>query len=60
MKNISLNEEEIEALVTLLEGSLRDLSYEIADTDRMQFRDQIKARRDLLAKILDDLRKAGA
>ena len=60
MKNIALTENEIEALVTLLQGSLRDLSYEIADTDRKQFRDQIKARRDLLAKILDDLEKAGA
>lgn len=34
------------------------MSYEIADTDRSTYRDQIKARRDLLKKILDNLKKS--
>lgn len=60
MKKIALNEDEIEALVTVLEATLANLSYEIADTDSMDFRDEIKSRRALLVKILDDLKKASA
>jgi hypothetical protein len=58
MKEIALNENEIAALITVLESTLSDLSYEIADTDRKKYRDEIKAQRDVLAKILDDLKKA--
>lgn len=60
MAQLTLSSEEREALIVLLEGHLSDMSYEIADTDRSTYRDQIKARRDLLKKILDDLKKSEA
>ncbi|MFZ0488178.1 MAG: hypothetical protein WAL83_14370 [Arenicellales bacterium] len=58
MTELTLSSEERDALIVLLEGHLPDMSYEIADTDRSTYRDQIKARRDLLKKILDDLKKS--
>jgi len=57
MAEITLTDNEKEALILLLEGSLSDLSFEIADTDRKNFRDQLKARRDLLRKVLDSLKE---
>lgn len=60
MAQLTLTDEEAEALVVLLEGNLADLSYEIADTDRMEFRNRLKSRRDVLHKILDELRQVGA
>jgi hypothetical protein len=57
MAEITLTDDEKEALILLLEGSLSDLSFEIADTDRKSFRDQLKARRDLLRKVLDSLKE---
>jgi len=57
MAEITLTDDEKEALILLLEGSLSDLSFEIADTDRKNFRDQLKARRDLLRKVLDSLKE---
>jgi hypothetical protein len=59
MAQLTLSDEEREALVVLLEGGLSDMSYEIADTDRSTFRDQIKARRELLRGILENLKSAG-
>ena len=56
-EGLLLTNQEKEALILLLEGSLSDLSVEIADTDRKNFRDQLKAKRDLLKEILDTLRK---
>jgi hypothetical protein len=56
-EELLLTNQEKEALILLLEGNLSDLSVEIADTDRKNFRDQLKARRDVLQKILDTLRK---
>jgi len=59
MAQLTLDNEEIHALILLLESSLPDLSYEIADTDRMDFRNQLKERRDLLKAALDKLKQAG-
>ena len=58
MPSLTLTDEEAEALVMLLEGNLGDLSYEIADTDRVEFRDQLKERREVLNNILDQLKQA--
>jgi hypothetical protein len=58
MPNLTLTDEEAEALATVLEGTLSDLSYEIADTDRVEFRDQLKGRREVLNKILAQLKQA--
>lgn len=59
MVHLDLDEKEKEVLAAVLERSLADLSYEIADTDRKAFRDELKAKRDVLGKVLDALRKGG-
>jgi hypothetical protein len=58
MAQLDLTEQEVEALIVLLEGNLTDLSMEIADTDRKTFRDELKARRDELHNILQKLKKS--
>jgi hypothetical protein len=51
MIQLQLNDEEQATLAEVLRRYLSDLSCEIADTDRKDFRDQLKARRELLQKI---------
>ena len=58
MAQLDLTEEQVEALIVLLEGNLTDLSMEIADTDRKTFRDELKARRDELQNILRQLKES--
>jgi len=58
MPALELTKEESDALTLLLEGHLGDLSYEIADTDGLEFRNQLKSKRDVFAKILKDLKKS--
>ena len=41
-----------------LESYLSDLSYEIADTDQFDFREQLKAKRAVLNKILNAVKQA--
>lgn len=57
MPQINFTEEENKALVELLESSLTDLSYEISSTDKVEFRNQLKSKREILDKILKDLKK---
>jgi hypothetical protein len=59
MAQLTLTDEEIDALLILLKGNLTDLSVEIADTDREEFRNQLKSRRVTLQDILNKLEKAG-
>jgi hypothetical protein len=56
MPQLDLDEDEVEALVDLLESKLRDLSYEISDTDTREFRNQLKSRRELLKRVLSGLK----
>ncbi|HEC18835.1 MAG TPA: hypothetical protein ENI97_05770 [Gammaproteobacteria bacterium] len=58
MIHLDLNEQEKQALSEALKSYLSDMSYEIADTDRMEFREELKAKRDLLKKVLDAVEKA--
>ena len=58
MIHIDLNDDEKKILLETLESYLGNLSYEIADTDRMEFREQLKARRAVLQKIADGVRSA--
>ena len=53
MIQLSLDEEERQALSVTLKSYLSNMSYEIANTDRMTFREELKAKRDLLQKVLD-------
>lgn len=55
---LDLNEEERATLVGVLESYVSDLRMEIADTDRMAFREMLKARKAVIMKTLDTLRAA--
>lgn len=59
MAQITLTDEELEALVMVLQNTLADLSYEIADTDRVEFRNQLKSRREILQDVKNKLEKHG-
>jgi hypothetical protein len=51
MIQLDLTKGEAEILKEALQKLLKDLSYEIADTDSKDFRDGLKARRDVIAKV---------
>lgn len=55
MPTLSLTPDQSEALRGALESYLSDMSVEIADTDRMEFREMLKAKRELLREVLDQL-----
>lgn len=52
---LQLDEAECEALREVLQASTGDLSYEISNTDRSSFKDDLKSKRDLLVGILERL-----
>ena len=56
MITLQLDEQEKRALIIVLESYLSDLRYEIADTDSMDYREELKARKALLMKVLDALK----
>jgi len=58
MIHIDLDATERSILMQTLESYLSDMSFEIADTDRMEFRDELKAKRQVLNKILDAVKQA--
>lgn len=57
MVSIELNEAEREALLATLRNVVSDLGMEIAATDRLSFREELKDRRDHLRQI--EVRLAG-
>lgn len=58
MATLELSKREEEVLLDVLEITLRNLSYEIADTDRKEYRDMLKARREVLTGIVEDLKES--
>ncbi len=52
MIHLDLSREEREVLKHTLESYLSDLRYEIADTDKMDFRQRLKEKKAVLEKIL--------
>jgi hypothetical protein len=52
---ITLTQEEAAALRGVLSSYLSDLRMEIADTDAMQFREDLKRQEELLKKLLRQL-----
>jgi hypothetical protein len=56
---LTLTDTESTELRDLLDGSLGDLSSEIADTDNPSYRLTLKARRDHLRAVRDKLPGAG-
>jgi len=59
MIQLDLTDDEAALLKEFLESTLKNLSYEIADTDTSEFRDQLKARRDALTRISQALGVTG-
>ncbi len=51
MFSVELNEEEKLILAETLDRSLKDLSYEIADTDDHDFRENLKNRREVIRRV---------
>jgi len=54
---IELTPKEIEIFKDVLENYISDLSMEIADTDKMDFRESLKARKNLIVKIIQKLKE---
>jgi hypothetical protein len=54
--NLSISEEERALLTELLDSDYRDLKEEIGDTDTPDFKDDLKAREQLLLRLLDKVR----
>lgn len=50
---LDLNDQQVALLREVLDGELRDLRYEIADTDNSQFKQKLKERSAALGELLD-------
>ena len=58
MVQLDLADDEARLLSEIIESTLSNLSYEISDTDVKDFRDGLKAKRDLLVKVKEALASA--
>ncbi len=55
MRQLTLTDEEAGTLRRVLEEYVSDLRMEIADTDSMDFRDQLKREETFLKKLIEQL-----
>lgn len=55
MPQLNLTEQEKQVLIEALESYISDLRMEIADTDRQDFRNALKSRKEVLKKVLETL-----
>lgn len=55
MINLELSEEEQQTLIIVLEESISDLRGEIAHTERMDFKEDLKRKRTILTRVLQML-----
>ena len=60
MIQLDLNQQDIEVLVDTLEGYLSNLRMEISATDLHDYREGLKSRKDVLVKVLDELKEKTA
>jgi hypothetical protein len=60
MVQIAVSPEEAAVLRDVLEDYLSDLRMEIADTERMEFREHLKKREEILRKLQDRIPAEGA
>lgn len=60
MIQLDLNEKEVNLLIEVLEHDLSEIRMEIADTDSMDFRDTLKAKKDVLSKLIAALKGGSA
>jgi len=54
---IIINNDDVKILVDILESNISELSGEISDTDRLEFRDTLKSKRMVLQRILSEIKK---
>ncbi len=59
MIQMNLDEKDAEALARVLTSYLSDLRFEIADTERQSFREQLQADEAEIKKILEELARHG-
>jgi hypothetical protein len=59
MVRIDLDQEGAEVLARVLKNYLPDLRFEISNTERMEFREGLKADEDRIKAIVEDLSKQG-
>ncbi|MFZ0454407.1 MAG: hypothetical protein WCE54_17210 [Ignavibacteriaceae bacterium] len=59
MKTIELNlsEDEQNIIKDILENNISDLSMEITNTDKMDYREKLKIKRNVLQKLLKSLKE---
>ena len=55
---LKLSDSEKAILSEALESHLSDLGMEITDTDSMEYREKLKAKRTVIQKILKELRQS--
>jgi hypothetical protein len=60
MIRIELTEAEAATLQDVLESYLSDLRMEIADTDRMEFREELKAKKKVVEDVMGRLGRGAA
>ena len=51
--NLGFSDEQAGLLREILDRALRDLNYEIADTDKHDFKAALRKRREVLSSVLD-------
>jgi len=54
---LNIKETDAEILTKVLESDISDLSMEIRATDRLEFREALKAKRISLHRILEEIKK---
>lgn len=59
MRSLELSSEEAYVLRDTLQSYLSDLRMELADTDRQDFREQLKHKKQILERIEKALKPAG-
>jgi hypothetical protein len=60
MAQIQLNNEEAQVLKEYLEHKVTELDVEIHRTDRLEFKNELRHRRDILTRIRDSLAGSAA
>lgn len=57
MVHLDLNENDVKTMIGILESYLSDLRMEIANTDRLAFRDMLRERKELIGRVITALRE---
>jgi hypothetical protein len=59
MVTVELGDEERQTLVEMLEQVRGEIGFEISDTDRLEYRNELKRRRAILDRLIEALRPGG-